>query len=189
MRAQPAPSWRPPTFKRTARAFVRCNGGFGSPLRRCYRDRVTSEALDQLASEFLSSSLPRDQWNHIAHLSVGAWHVYRFGVDEAVARLRVGIRALNDRHGTPNTTTSGYHETITVAYARLIEEFLSSFEPSIPLEHRVSHLLSGPLSERSCLLRFWSRALLMSEAARAAWVAPDLEPLGVPPEAIPLHRQ
>jgi len=150
---------------------------------------VTREALDELAAEFLSGSLPRDQWNHIAHLSVGAWHVYRFGVDHGIARLRASIRALNDRHGTPNTATTGYHETITVAYARLIEEFLSAFEPSTPLECRVSHLVAGPLSERSFLLRFWSRPVLMSGAARAAWVAPDLEPLAMPPEAIPVRPQ
>jgi hypothetical protein len=115
--------------------------------------------------------------------------VHRFGVDHAIARLRAGIRALDDRHGTPNSTTSGYHETITVAYARLIEEFLSAFEPGIPLECRVSDLVTGPFSERSLLMRFWSRPLLMSGAARAAWVAPDLEPLAMPPEAVPRQRQ
>jgi len=150
---------------------------------------VTRDALEELAAGFLSGSLPRDQWNHIAHLSVGAWHVHRFGVDQAIARLRAGIRALNDRHGTPNTTTTGYHETVTVAYARLIEEFLSAFEPGTPLERRVSHLVTGPLSERSFLMKFWSRPLLMSGAARAAWVAPDLEPLALPPEALPRRTQ
>jgi hypothetical protein len=149
---------------------------------------VTREALDQLAAAFVSGSLPRDQWTHIAHLSVGAWHVHHFGADQAIARLRVGIRALNERHGTANTTTTGYHETITVAYARLIGEFLAAFDPNVPLEDRVSLLVSGPLSERSWLLRFWSRAVLMSEAARAAWIAPDLEPLVLPLEAIPLGR-
>lgn len=141
---------------------------------------MTREALDQLAADFLAGSLPREQWTHNAHLTVGAWHVHRFGVDEAITRLRVGIRTLNERHGTPNTTTSGYHETITVAYALLIEEFLSTFQPSLPLERRVDDLLSGPLAERSYLLTFWSRALLMSETARAAWVAPDLAPLACP---------
>jgi hypothetical protein len=147
---------------------------------------VTRDALDELAAEFLSGSLPRDRWNHVAHLSVGAWHLHRFGVDQAIAKLRFGIRALNDRQGTPNTATSGYHETITIAYARLIEEYLSGFEPSTPLDRRVSHLVTGPLSERSFLLKFWSRPVLMSAAARAAWIAPDLEPLAVPLEAIPL---
>jgi hypothetical protein len=150
---------------------------------------MSRAVLDQLVTEFLSGSLPRDRWNHAAHLSVGAWHVHHFGQDEAIARLRTGIRALNDRHGTPNTPTSGYHETITVAYARLIEEFLASYESSAPLEYRVSHLVGGPLAERSFLLRFWSRALLMSEAARVSWVAPDLKPLELPADVAPLPRE
>ncbi|MES1171745.1 MAG: hypothetical protein ABUL77_00785 [Bacteroidota bacterium] len=146
---------------------------------------MTSGDLDRLAEEFQSQAIPRERWTHAAHLSVGAWHVDRFGADEAIARLRTGIRALNDRHGTANTTTSGYHETITVAYARLIEEFLAAFAPGLLLAARVDHLLASPLSQPSFLLRFWSRPSLMSEAARAAWVPPDLAPLGLPPGVIP----
>lgn len=149
---------------------------------------MTREALDALVSEFLSGSLPRARWTHEAHLSVGAWHVHEFGVDEASARLRVGIRALNERQGTANTATAGYHETITLAYVRLIGEFLSAFPAKEALEERVRHLLSGSLAHKGLLLRFWSQALLMSEAARAAWVEPDREPLAVPLEARPLQR-
>jgi len=141
--------------------------------------------LDQLAAAFLDRTLPRNQWSHVAHLSVGAWHVHGFGADEAIARLRTGIRALNDRHGTANTPTGGYHETITIAYVRIIEQFLARFEPEIPLAQRVSCLTAGPVSEKAFLLRFWSRDLLMSPAARATWVAPDLAPLVLPPDAIP----
>lgn len=150
---------------------------------------MSGSELDQLVADFLSGSLSRDRWTHTAHLSVGAWHVQQFGPDGAIARLRTGIRALNDHHGTPNTPTSGYHETITVAYVRLIERFLASFEPSSPLECRVSHLVGGPLAERSFLLQFWSRALLMSEAARASWVAPDLKPLELPADVAPLRPE
>ena len=118
---------------------------------------MTCEALEERAARFLSGSLPRDQWTHAAHLCVGAWHVDRFGADEAIARLRVGIRALNDQHGTPNTATSGYHETITIAYARLLEQFLARYEPGTQLVERVPHLLTSRLSEGPFLLRFWSR--------------------------------
>jgi hypothetical protein len=96
--------------------------------------------------------------------------------------LRSGIRRLNDHHGTPNSQTSGYHETITVAYVRLIEAFLSAFDEAVPLERRVEVLVEGPLAERSVLFGFWSRELLMSARARAEWVPPDLAPLAVPPE-------
>lgn len=149
-------------------------------MGRCYCGRVTGEALERLAAEFLAQSLPRERWTHTAHLCVGAWHVDRFGAEDAVTRLRSGIRALNDRHGTPNTATSGYHETITVAFVRLIDEWRVTVEPSLPLARRVSRLIAGPLSDRAVLLGFWSRDLLMSAAARERWVPPDLAPLALP---------
>jgi hypothetical protein len=116
----------------------------------------------------------------VAHLCVGAWHVDRFGADEALAMLRAGIRRLNDSHGVANSPTSGYHETITVAYVRLIDAFLASFPDGTPLETRVANLADGPLADKALLLRFWSKDLLMSAAARREWVAPDLAPLALP---------
>jgi hypothetical protein len=81
--------------------------------------------LDDLAGQFRACTLPHGEWTHTAHLRVGTWHVHHFGADAALALLRTGIRRLNDFHGTPNTETRGYHETITVAYVRLIAEFLA----------------------------------------------------------------
>jgi hypothetical protein len=136
--------------------------------------------LADLVAQFLDASLPRAQWTHQAHLRVGAWHVDRFGADQALARLRAAIRRLNDAHGTANTPTSGYHETVTAAYVTLIAAFLIATDAATPLDDRVERLLAGPLADRAVLLRFWSRDTLMSPAARAAWVAPDLAPLAPP---------
>jgi hypothetical protein len=137
-------------------------------------------ALADLVTQFLDASLPRAQWTHQAHLRVGAWHVDRLGADQALARLRSAIRRLNDAHGTANTPTSGYHETVTAAYVTLIAAFLTATDAAAPLDDRVERLLAGPLADRAVLLRFWSRDTLMSPAARAAWVAPDLAPLAPP---------
>ena len=91
---------------------------------------------------------------------------------------------MNDRHGTQNTATSGYHETITVAFVRLIDEYLVAVEPSLPLARRVSRLIASALSDRAVLLGFWSRDLLMSAAARERWVPPDLAALALPADVI-----
>ncbi|HEY2387852.1 MAG TPA: hypothetical protein VGK30_12885 [Candidatus Binatia bacterium] len=130
--------------------------------------------LDALAAAFRARTLPHAQWTHTAHLRVGAWHVHHHGADAALALLRTGIRALNDAHGTPNTATSGYHETITVAYVRLIAAFLAACPDDEALERRVARMLAGPLGERRVLLRYWSEARLTSEHARREWVPPDL---------------
>ena len=135
--------------------------------------RVTIDpALDDLVAKFLARTLPKAQWTHLAHLRVGAWHVDRFGTYEAIERLRRGIRALNDVHGTRNDDRSGYHETITIAYVRLLAVFLAASRAST-FEERTRELLTGPLADKDFLLRFWSRDVLFSASARAAWVAPD----------------
>jgi hypothetical protein len=137
--------------------------------------------LDELAAQFLACTLPRAEWTHTAHLRVGAWHVHHFGA-AALPRLREGIQHLNLAHGTPNTPTGGYHETITAAYVTLIAAFLAAADPGQPLEHHVERLLGGALGDRRLLLRFWSQETLMSPRARASWVAPDRAALALPAE-------
>jgi hypothetical protein len=141
---------------------------------------VAPESLDELVTRFEEVTLPRAEWTHAAHLRVGAWHVDRHGADGALPLLRERIQRLNRAHGTLNTPTTGYHETITAAYVTLIATFLAAADPRQPLERHVERLLAGPLGERRVLLRFWSEEVLMSSRARAAWVAPDRAPLALP---------
>jgi hypothetical protein len=141
---------------------------------------MTALPLDALVAAFRDETLPRGEWTHAAHLRVGAWHVHHHGAGTTLALLRARITRLNERHGTVNSDTSGYHETITVAYVKLIEAFLATFAPEVALEARVEALLAGPLGDRALLFRFWSRETLLSAAARRGWVPPDLAPLSVP---------
>jgi hypothetical protein len=133
--------------------------------------------LGRFAARFAACEIPHAEWTHEAHLAVGTWYVDRYGPEEALDRLRGGIRRLNDSHGTPNSTTRGYHETITRAYVLLIAEFLESAPPAMPLGERLGQLLAGPIAERDVLLRFWSRERLLSPQARAGWLEPDLAPV------------
>ena len=132
-----------------------------------------------LAARFSALTLPKEEWTHVAHLTVGAWHVDRYGAAEALGRLRDGIRRLNESHGNVNTPTSGYHETITAAYVTLLAAYLDACPPGLPLAVRVERLLAGPLAARDMLFTFYSREHLMSTDARARWVEPDLAPLGL----------
>jgi hypothetical protein len=132
---------------------------------------------DALAEQFVACRLSKPEWTHQAHLAVGLWHVSRFGPDRALPMLRTGIRRLNDSHGTVNSDTSGYHETITVAYVRLLDQFLAAGDRSLHLRERCAALLASRLADRDALLRFYSKPVLMSAAARRQWVEPDLAPL------------
>lgn len=136
-------------------------------------------APDSLASQFSSCALTKDAWTHEAHLTVGLWHVQQFGQDDALERLRAGIRRLNDSHGTPNSDTRGYHETITRCYVHLFSQFLETCPHEASIEDRVARLFASPLSDRQLMLRFYSPERLMSVEARKGWLEPDLAPLRV----------
>lgn len=136
--------------------------------------------LDTLVAQFTAVTLPQPAWTHQAHVLVGAWHVEQFGPAEALTRLREAIRRLNDAHGTPNSETRGYHETITRAYVELLADVLARRPLGTTLRVVLADLLRGPVGERDVLLRFYSKDRLMSREARAAWVEPDLAPLSAP---------
>jgi len=138
--------------------------------------RWFSHQVDDFAARFQACAIPESAWTHSAHMVIGLWHVQRYGAGEALARLRSGIRRLNESHGGVNTETRGYHETITVAYVRLLAQFLEA-GPAAPLPDRVAALLDSPLAAKRMLSAFYSTDRLMSTIARAQWVEPDLAPL------------
>ena len=141
---------------------------------------MTGAELDHLAARFEAAAIPRPEWTHHAHLLIGAWYVERVGPSEALAQLRAGIRRLSDVHRRCDMQTSGYHETVTAAYVRLVSSFLARCPPTMSLADRIDALLASPVAGKQVLLRHYSRGLLMSPRARAEWVAPDRAPL---PEA------
>jgi hypothetical protein len=138
-----------------------------------------SEDLEQFAARFAAQAIPLQEWTHLAHLKIGLWHVNRYGAEGALARLRVGIRLLNDANGVLNTPSGGYHETITCAYVMLLSEFLEACPKDMPMSERVKRLTASPLADKNILLSFYSREKLISALARAKWVEPDIAPLRI----------
>jgi hypothetical protein len=61
--------------------------------------------------------------------------------------VRAGILRLNTAHGTPNTDTRGYHETITRAYLVLLAGFARDYA-DVSGAVRTQALLSSPLAQR-----------------------------------------
>ncbi len=135
--------------------------------------------LDDLAGRFQGCAVPAKEWTHAAHLVVGLWHVHRYGAMDALVRLRAGIRRLNESHGGVNSTTNGYHETITAAYVQLLTQYLDRRGTDMPLELQALDLLAGPLAVRDVLFTFYSRDRLMSTNARLEWLEPDLAPINL----------
>lgn len=137
-----------------------------------------SGTVPRLVAQFEDSTLPKEQWTHRAHLTVGLWYASRLPFEAALVAVREGILRLNAVHGVPTTPTRGYHETITRFYLRVLGHYVAHEErrPDAEWSERVRELLVR-YGDRELPLRHYSRERLMSPEARFAWVEPDLRPL------------
>lgn len=131
-----------------------------------------SAEIEAFIRAFEDCTLPAAEWTHDRHLVMALWYLRRFPSDEATRRIRDGIRRYNLSRGNPN----GYHETITLAWAAVITDFLAGCPADRPLEELSDELLASR-GDRDYLLRFYSWERLFSDEARSRWVPPDLRPL------------
>lgn len=138
---------------------------------------TSEEAIAHLTARVLDATLPRPEWTHAAHFAVALWCVrHRPDLAEAV-RFREVILRLNDAHGTPNTDSSGYHHTITIASLAAARAVHDTHGEAAPLHAVLADLLAGPYGRTDWILAYWSRERLFSVVARRGWIAPDLAPL------------
>ncbi|HEV7858946.1 MAG TPA: hypothetical protein VGO91_10050 [Pyrinomonadaceae bacterium] len=138
--------------------------------------RNAAEVL-ALIRDFKFCTLPRQQWTHRAHLTVALWHQLRYPWPEAVKLMREGIKRYNDAHGIVQTRESGYHETMTLFWMRLVREYLKGAASGqrCSLASLANELVAR--HPKNLPLVYYSRERLMSWEAREHWVSPDLLPL------------
>lgn len=133
---------------------------------------------DELFRRFNDLSLPLDLWNHRAHLKIAYLHLARHSFEEALCKMRAGIRAFNAARGIADSPASGYHETLTRAWLHLVHTTLCQFGPAASAGEFFD--AQTQLNDKRILLLFYSRDLIMSPEAKASFVPPDLAPLPVP---------
>ena len=131
--------------------------------------------VNRITEAFIACTLPKAEWTHEAHLKVGLWHGLRYSADESLKLLRERISRYNMAVGTPNTASSGYHETITGFYVWQIGYFLQEVTHDKPIDELVD-LLIERYGDKTLPLTYWSRETLFSVRARLSWVEPDLKP-------------
>lgn len=125
--------------------------------------------------------MPLEQWTHRAHLRVAFLYLRRYGLDEAVTRMRSGIQRFNAASQTPEAVDRGYHETITQAWLHLIWADMPAADPD---QSSVEFVDARPdLGEKRVLLQHYSRERIMSWEAKHQFVEPDLAPLPRPVNA------
>jgi len=140
------------------------------------RPFASDEELEALVSGFEDCTLPKARWTHRAHLAVGLVYCDRMPTPVALALLRERIRRYNVASGGENTSTAGYHETITRFYLSIVRRFIAEDGEEGTLAERANRLYQR-YGARDLPRRYYSEARLFSLEARASWVGPDLRPL------------
>jgi hypothetical protein len=134
---------------------------------------LTEPEIDAFLAAFEGCTLPKDRWTHQAHLLAGACYVYTFGEHAAIDRMRLCLSRYNESVGGKNTDASGYHETITIAWIKLLARLLRE---SPPTERTAFATLAVERfgTDRNILRRYYDFDLADSVEARRTWVAPTL---------------
>lgn len=135
----------------------------------------TYSEIKNLIKAFETCTLPRYEWNHPAHLTVAFWYLTHDSESEATKCIRDGIKRYNLANGIA-TKNSGYHETITLFWIRIVADDLSSANSPSSLVDIVNKLIQN-YGDPHLPLEYYSRGLLMSREARTNWVEPDLKSL------------
>ena len=132
--------------------------------------------IESLIAAFESWTLPRSEWDHRAHLTVALWYLTRYSEAEATNLIRDRIQHYNKVNGIQTTNDSGYHETITLFWIRIISRYLSIAGEDSSIVDIVNEFIKN-YGKKSLPLQYYSRDRLMSWQARISWIEPNLKSL------------
>ena len=137
---------------------------------------ATSEAaLEDFFARWRAGTLPKSAWAHAAHVAMAAHIAFDHAPDEAFELTKTGILHHNTCVGTPNTDTSGYHETLTRFWCATVGDFVRSSEFASRLEAvRATVERFGADRDRHSL--FYSSDVVSNTKARREYLPPDRQP-------------
>lgn len=123
---------------------------------------------------FEDCTLPFAEWRHRAHIKVAYLYLRQLPFAEALEKIRANIKRYNAATNTPETLERGYHETITVAWMRLVDFTLHEYGPAASADEFLE--AQEQLLNKKALRFFYSRDRIISWKAKAEFMEPDLAP-------------
>ncbi|HTA69376.1 MAG TPA: hypothetical protein VK776_13890 [Bryobacteraceae bacterium] len=133
---------------------------------------IKTELADlEFVRAFEACELANDNFHHRDHIRLAWIYLQLYGELEARVRIAEAIRKFAAHHGKSDK----YHETITVAWLRLVWNTMAR----APLDASFEDLTTAApeLLDKRTIERFYSAATLASDTARMYWMEPDLQPL------------
>ena len=120
---------------------------------------------------FEACEITNEGFRHRDHIRLAYIYVQQHGEREAQRRIAAGIRKFAAFHGKD----AKYHETITIAWARLVSDAMTRLPACASFEELAR--AAPELLDKQLIERFYSRAILDSDSARTGWMEPDRRPL------------
>ncbi|MCA1622952.1 MAG: hypothetical protein LC768_12030 [Acidobacteria bacterium] len=124
-----------------------------------------------IVRDFENSTIARKDWRHAEHLTVALYYVSHHDFETALTKMRDGIFNLLKSFGVDLEKEMPYHETLTVFWIRAVSDYKNS-KNGASLVETCNELVKR--FDKDYPLRFYSRELLFSDAARKNFVESDL---------------
>jgi hypothetical protein len=137
---------------------------------------------DDFVNALESCELPKEMFRHREHVRLTFIYLRRYGYAGAGTRIAEAIRRYAAHNGAPGK----YHETITIAWLRIVHEARTRVAEDADFEAMVEEFPS--LLNKGTLQEYYSSELLGSEAARVSFVEADRKKLPEPVREIVAGR-
>lgn len=129
----------------------------------------TDDEIRALVEAFESCSFHPSEFRHYQHLTVALWYVWHLPYDEAEQRVKTGIRRLAETYGK-----TGYHETITLFWLRLVARFANGVDRELSLAATANRMIEE-YARKDLIFDYYSSEVIDSAKAKAEWIEPDLQ--------------
>lgn len=122
---------------------------------------------------FESGAFPPSKFNHRAHVRLAYIYLCENEPDEAHRKMRQSLQAFLAHHGLDSAK---YHETMTQAWILAVRHFMvRSSLSAMSAEDFIDGNIR--LLDSEIMLTHYTKDILLSAEARAAFVDPDLDPI------------
>jgi hypothetical protein len=124
---------------------------------------------EEFIQRFESCTFPADQFHHREHVKIVWLYLHRYPLLETLERFSESLKRFATANGKPNL----YHETITWAYAFLINERMQRTGRTENWEEFAAKNADLFDWHKSILKSYYREDTLRSDFARATFVFPD----------------
>jgi len=134
---------------------------------------ASEEALERFFAAFFDFSLPRAEWSHGAHVALAAYLLYDSDVPTVLPKVRQALSTYIEACGGRNADDTGYHETLTVFWLKVISRKVREEWFDSRLE-AVRSMVAVYGEARELATQYYSYDLKSDTLSRKQWVEPDL---------------